>query len=118
MEVAVPIDYDDFSMKKVIRQNIKNYVNVFEASCLIKTHLWVSHNNFCSIYNILTQSWEHHIQFASRVELIRKEQGFENYTLAILLRDSGKLYTNVMDVLKGDGGAKSLYDLSQEEPEI
>lgn len=63
MEVATEIEYPSFRFDRVIWQNIKSYANIFESTALIKTTLWVSHNNYLSVFNLISQNWEHHIKF-------------------------------------------------------
>jgi len=100
MEVATEISYPNFRFDRVIWQNIKSYANIFESTALIKTTLWVSHNRFMSVFNLISQTWEHHIQFANRIELIRKREDEENFTLAALERQQGRLFLNVMEVVE------------------
>jgi hypothetical protein len=59
-------------MEKVFYQNVKNYVNMFEGTCLVRTKLFVSHGRFVSIYKILKNEWEVHCKFSEQVQLFRK----------------------------------------------
>lgn len=54
------VPFSDFDIKKVFYQKIKAYCNMFESSCLIRTNLWVAHNKFVSVFNILENRWINH----------------------------------------------------------
>jgi len=117
MEVSTEIPFPNFDITKVDHQKIKQYVNIFESSVLIKTNLWVSHNRFVSVYNILTQSWQHHVKFKNRVELIRKRDEGENYSIAILERQQGNLYLHVADLLEENEDEKEVFSFEDVEPD-
>jgi hypothetical protein len=116
MEVAEEVDYPNFDIEKVICQNIKHYVDMFEATILIRTQLWVSHNRFVSIYNIQTNSWETHIKFDKHINLFRKREGDEQYTAGIFQFEDGKLYTEVKREVDSGKNIDGIYSFEGREP--
>lgn len=117
MEVATQIRYPNFRPDRVIWQNIKSYANIFESSSLIKTTLWVSHNNYLSVFNLISQRWEHHVKFSNRIELLRKREDEENITLAVLERQQGRLFLNVMKAVEEDTEHKKYFFFQDQEPD-
>jgi hypothetical protein len=108
------IPYNDFDMKKVFYQKVKNYVNMFESSCLIRTSLWVAHNKFVSVYNILKKCWSNHCQFSETVQLFRKKEGDELFSAGVMYPD-GQIFTKVKAIVDKGENKDGIYNFTQEQ---
>lgn len=110
------IPFSDFDIKKVFYQKIKAYCNMFESSCLIRTNLWVAHNKYVSVYNILENKWINHCKFSEYVQLFRKKEGDELFTAGIMYPD-GSLFTEVKRIVDKGGSADGTYSFEDQKPQ-
>lgn len=110
------IPFADFDIRKVFYQRVKMNVNMFESSCLIRTNLWVAHNKFISVFNILKNKWINHCKFAEYIQLFRKKEGEELFSAGVMY-PQGEILTDVKKIVDAGSSPDGTYSFESHVPQ-
>lgn len=78
----------------IFYQRIKKNVKLFNAFCLIRTSIIVTHGHILSQYNILkkAQNWSNHISFEADIESVFRLSNEEHEFDIYVILKNGKVY--------------------------
>lgn len=110
------IPFRDFDIRKVFYQKVKMYADMYQSSCLIRTSLWIAHNRFISVFNILKKKWTNHAVFSEHITVFRKKEDEELYNPGVMYPD-GSFYTKVKQTVETGTSPDGNYSFVGVEPD-